>query len=848
MFRQLTICDAFGNQVNKFNPQNLFLKYELDQEHTSEQGVVQAISNNQSTSYEYGTNTFFISDIIFSLGSGTGNDDWSLYEGQYDNDGSPNNITGYASDGTLSVSPNFANHRQLPYYYHWDKESSVGANTPSTNSIFLPQSRISVLETNSSGIVSVLINIKQQDWGGLFTNDGISWETHKYNSAIVGNGYGLDPSTNSYADCTLAITNGLGWEGCEYPSWSSAETLFIPYDLLEGKDIAFGLQMSIGQEFDPNDYSVNASSYNASFSEAAFSSPFSQQNIGLIPYLQFSKFDEVGLSDIYVSQQDVTLNQSINTDEQASGTYRFSVENFEGQVTVCVFDNSDIGTPEYAYIVGSTLINTSYNEIDDMANYGIVDFVGGEGFGKSLEISEGVVYQLDFNYQPTGQIGSDSFTFYVILNSLSSTLPESYQEDFDLLEPYQKILFGGTSSINVNYQGFELAEEEYVPDENGAIIENPSDVMFHLAEQELGYNQDVNVDKIVNARNNQSDFKLGFSVNEEIEGKNLFQEIAQSSKCVPTFNNGMFSFAYIKDTYTKDEELDKEPIFTINEQDVIKYSFSRTSVDKLYTKVNVKYKYDYGLDNYLESVTRTAYNPDVSVYSSDEILMGGAYGITGRSGDIDEFNRLNYYGLKFNKELNSFDHQDTIFTLENKYIRDKHTAEKLAEHLVYLYMNVHNVIELTLPLKYYNLEVGDLCDFNEMILGKKMYGENYVLSEADDMPIRCGQYILPLFMVTNITKTIKNVKVNLMQMHHNSDSDLIWDNVEYPSYSVQYNDNILPGDVDGDGQVTVLDIVQVVSHILGTDVIQITEYADANQDGVINVLDIVSMVNSIVGE
>ena len=73
MFRQLTICDAFGNQVNKFNPQNLFLKYELDQEHTSEQGVVQAISNNQSTSYEYGTNTFFISDIIFSLGTATTN-------------------------------------------------------------------------------------------------------------------------------------------------------------------------------------------------------------------------------------------------------------------------------------------------------------------------------------------------------------------------------------------------------------------------------------------------------------------------------------------------------------------------------------------------------------------------------------------------------------------------------------------------------------------------------------------------------------------------------------------------------------------------------------------------------
>ena len=103
-------------------------------------------------------------------------------------------------------------------------------------------------------------------------------------------------------------------------------------------------------------------------------------------------------------------------------------------------------------------------------------------------------------------------------------------------------------------------------------------------------------------------------------------------------------------------------------------------------------------------------------------------------------------------------------------------------------------------------------------------------------------------MVTNITKTIKNVKINLLQMHHNSDSDLIWDNVEYPSYSVQYNDNILPGDVDGDGEVTVLDIVQVVSHITGTDVMQITEYADVNQDGVIDVLDIVNMVNSILGD
>ena len=52
-----------------------------------------------------------------------------------------------------------------------------------------------------------------------------------------------------------------------------------------------------------------------------------------------------------------------------------------------------------------------------------------------------------------------------------------------------------------------------------------------------------------------------------------------------------------------------------------------------------------------------------------------------------------------------------------------------------------------------------------MITQKRVYGEKYVLSEKDDqgkytdMPIRAGQYIQPLFMITEITKTIKNAKI-----------------------------------------------------------------------------------------
>lgn len=320
---------------------------------------------------------------------------------------------------------------------------------------------------------------------------------------------------------------------------------------------------------------------------------------------------------------------------------------------------------------------------------------------------------------------------------------------------------------------------------------------------------------------------------------------------MPTFNNGVLSFAYLQDTYTKTEN-DLDPIFTINEQDVIKYKISRTALDKIYTKIQVQYKYDYARDNYLESVIRIAYNPDSAGYSSKEIVMAGSYGITGRYGDIDTnqslsyLSKTNYYGLKFDKSNNTFNHEDTTLVIENKYIRNRQTAEKLAEHLLFLYLNAHNIIQVDLPLKYYNLEVGDLCDFNEMILGKNIYGEKYVLSEPDDMPVRCGQYILPLFMVTEVTKSIKDVRVKLTQIHHNLDSDLVWDGFDYPRYSIEHE----IGDSNLDGSIDVLDIINVVNHILNPEnnPFTFTELVDMNEDGVINALDVVKLVNIIIGD
>ena len=53
---------------------------------------------------------------------------------------------------------------------------------------------------------------------------------------------------------------------------------------------------------------------------------------------------------------------------------------------------------------------------------------------------------------------------------------------------------------------------------------------------------------------------------------------------------------------------------------------------------------------------------------------------------------------------------------------------------------------------------------------------------------------------------------------------------------------MIPGDMNGDGEVNVQDIVEVVGCILDNPCL---DCADVNEDGVLNILDIVIMVNII---
>ena len=86
------------------------------------------------------------------------------------------------------------------------------------------------------------------------------------------------------------------------------------------------------------------------------------------------------------------------------------------------------------------------------------------------------------------------------------------------------------------------------------------------------------------------------------------------------------------------------------------------------------------------------------------------------------------------------------------------------------------------------------------------------------------------------------------------DGDIVYDFIQNNAqmipraqkYNYDHFNSYDPGDVNGDENIDVLDIVLVVNIILGLS--NDVPASDYNQDGVTNVLDIVGIVNIILGE
>jgi len=86
----------------------------------------------------------------------------------------------------------------------------------------------------------------------------------------------------------------------------------------------------------------------------------------------------------------------------------------------------------------------------------------------------------------------------------------------------------------------------------------------------------------------------------------------------------------------------------------------------------------------------------------------------------------------------------------------------------------------------------------------------------------------------------KNGTVQYQQNISNGISNSVYDLVEDLISDI---DDLVLGDVNQDGVLNVVDIVQVVNMVLGT--VAVNDAADINSDNLVNIVDIVSLVNLI---
>jgi len=292
----------------------------------------------------------------------------------------------------------------------------------------------------------------------------------------------------------------------------------------------------------------------------------------------------------------------------------------------------------------------------------------------------------------------------------------------------------------------------------------PTSVIRHIIEEELGLQVSLdtqrfnNIDSFLSGGN----WSMAFSQTEQMEAKKLVQEIAKNSPVIPLFrSNSTLSMAIIKNNYA---DVDVSTI--IPSSDIIKSSFDRTKIENVKTMVSVKHTRDYETNSY----EKTSYVSAYDFYGNGDKGYPNGY-------------KKEYYGLDKNNA------GDSVLEFESRYTRypvgytgeyfGTSTPEKLRDFTLAYNCNQHNIIKFRVPIKYANLEVTDIIRFDSLIENMKLYGEDYTQSFT-----RNGQEIYPYFMITNITKDIKSVNIECIQMHN-----------------LNRNDNVLSG-TSGDFNIT----------------------------------------------
>jgi len=280
-------------------------------------------------------------------------------------------------------------------------------------------------------------------------------------------------------------------------------------------------------------------------------------------------------------------------------------------------------------------------------------------------------------------------------------------------------------------------DDNYAPEQTD-YLENPIDIMRDILRYELGVTR-FDSDEYLKAWREHHRWRFAFSVTDKINSKKLIEDISQSTMSFPRLkNNGDFGWVTLQRTYLEEDYVDAKQIESI---DIINYNFKLTSANDIISKLDIQYGFDYATDKLSKIIkAEDAYFDDQSDIADMGLESGQPV-------------------MKFN---NIDDSEDNKVVFETKYIQDKETAVKLKKKK-YLNGKVqHLVVDLQLPLQYNELEVGSLIKFpkDELLDNLKAYGMDYTNPIAHGGMVR-----LPLFLVTEVQRSLDKIKVSCYQLH-----------------------------------------------------------------------------------
>ena len=346
-----------------------------------------------------------------------------------------------------------------------------------------------------------------------------------------------------------------------------------------------------------------------------------------------------------------------------------------------------------------------------------------------------------------------------------------------------------------NGAGKYTSVNESAPLEEKAIVK-PSDILMNVLCEELKWPLVFDADALATSRTLHNNMYYSFSINEDVKADEFIEKFFKDTYSIPRFkmSDNSISFITLKSNYSSADAI-------IEKYHVKSFKYSRTKVDDLVLKCRVLYGYNYSTKKY-----------DHSTHPTDE----GVAPI-----NIEQY--LQYYNIT--------DIAPHYLEIKSKHIRDQETADSLAKYMVEQHKNIKLKVDLTTDMRYSHCEVGDIIKFDKL-LNEKYNAGHMIVSASDDITYKPydidyinsgelnGQIISPYFMITEIQKTISEVKMKLIQTHElnysnlqniNNNLDYDWD---WESSGYNVTEHTL-GDINMDGDVNVLDIVLGVNALVG---------------------------------